>query len=194
MTGDYKLLMPSFCLMTCSSSLPCLYCARSRVKGVWQEVENSSDMLRTYAKIEMMNGDWNDAGSKETTYRTSKFESCTGSVLLWGQGDTPSTRVLDKVTPPTVHNLLALNSVLDPHLSKLWRGDLKNDMKRELNITPPPTKQGQEGAFAGPECDKFLNNVDVFKERLMETEQLKMFYSFFLAFKQLKDGTFGAVL
>ena len=94
----------------------------------------------------------------------------------------------------TVHNLLALNSVLDPHLSKLWRGDLKNDMKRELNITPPPTKQGQEGAFAGPECDKFLNNLDVFKERFMVREQLKMFYSFFLAFKQLKDGTFGAVL
>ena len=101
MTGNYKLLMPSFGLMTCSSSHPCLYCARSRVKGVWQEVENSSDMLRTYARIEMMNGDWNDAGSKETTYWTSKFESCTGSVLLWGQGDTPSTRVLDKVTPPT---------------------------------------------------------------------------------------------
>ena len=27
MTGDYKLLMPSFGLMSCSSTHPCLYCA-----------------------------------------------------------------------------------------------------------------------------------------------------------------------
>ena len=57
MTGDYKLLMPSFGLMSCSSTHPCLYCARSRLKGVWEEVPDSTDMLRTYARNELMYGD-----------------------------------------------------------------------------------------------------------------------------------------
>ena len=193
MTGDYKLLMPSFGLMSSSSTHPCLYCARSRVKGVWETVQDSEDILRTYAGIEIMAGDWIEAGSTETTYWTSKYPSCTGFLLVWGEGDTPSTRVLDKVTPPTVHNLLALNSVLNPHLSKLWKGDMMLDLKQELNIVPH-SYQGKDGAFAGPECDRFLNNLNKFKERLEATEEFKLFLDFFLAFKELKDGTFGTVL
>ena len=157
MTGDYKLLMPSFGLMSCSSTHPCLYCARSRVKGVWEEVDETCDVLRTFSRIEIMSSSWMEAGSKDTTYWTSKFESCTGPILVWGQGDTPETRVLDKVTPPTVHNLLALNTVLD-HLSKFWPGNLKEDLKKELNIIPH-SYQGKDGAFAGPECDKFLSSL-----------------------------------
>ena len=90
---------------------------------------------------------WKQSGSKEKTCWTSKFESCTGSVLVCGEGDSPSTRILDKVTPPTVHNLLALNSVLDPHLAKLWQGNLKEDLKNELHITPH-SYQGKDGAYA----------------------------------------------
>ena len=193
MTGDYKLLMPSFGLMSCSSTHPCLYCARSRVKGVWEEVSDSSDMLRTYARNELMYGDWVEAGSKATTHWTSQFESVTGPVLLWGEDDTPSTRILDKVTPPTVHNLLALNSVLKPHLLGLWEGDMMEDLKNELNIVPH-SYQGKDGAFAGPECAKFLNSLEKFKERLTANDALTLYYHFFLAFKQLKDGTFGTVL
>ena len=161
MTGDYKLLMPSFGLMSCSSSHPCLYCARARVKGVWEEVENSSDILRSYARIELMQGDWVEAGSKAVTEWTSRFESCTGPILLWGKGDTPCTRILDKVTPPTVHNLLSLNGVLKPHLSNLWPGNMMDDLKHELNIIPH-SYQGKDGAFAGPECAKFGTSTGQF--------------------------------
>ena len=90
-----------------------------------------------------MTSSWMEAGSRDTTYWTSQFESCTGPILVWGQGDTPETRVLDKVTPPTVHNLLALNTVLD-HLSKFWSGDLKEDLKKELNIIPHSYQQSQQ--------------------------------------------------
>jgi hypothetical protein len=76
-------------------------------------VKNSSDILRSYARIELMQGDWVEAGSKAVTEWTSRFESCTGAVLHWGKGDTPCSRILDKVTPPTVHHLLSLNSVLN---------------------------------------------------------------------------------
>ena len=194
MTGDYKLLMPSFGLMSCSSTHPCLYCARSRIKGLWQEdVDPRDDMLRTFARNEIMYGDWNDAGAVHTTHFTSQFESVTGPVLVWGKDDTPSTRILDKVTPPTVHNLLALNSVLRPHLSNLWEGDMMKVLKDELNIVPH-SYQGKEGAFAGPECNKFLNNLEMFEERLTASEDLTLFYNFFCAFKNLKDGTFGSIL
>ena len=47
MTGDYKLLMPTFGLMSCSSTHPCLYCARLSFKGVLQDVENNRDVLKT---------------------------------------------------------------------------------------------------------------------------------------------------
>ena len=77
MTGDYKLLMPSFGLMTCSSTHPCLYCVRSRVKGVWEEVEDSGDALRTFGRIELMATSYIESGSIKSTYWTSKFESCT---------------------------------------------------------------------------------------------------------------------
>ena len=161
---------------------------------MWKEAEDSrDDMLRTYARNEIMYGDWVSAGSVASTLYTSKYESVTGPVLVWGKGDTPSTRILDKVTPPTVHNLLALNSVLRPHLSNLWQGNLMEDLKDELNIIPH-SYQGKEGAFAGPECSKFLNNLEKFKERLMVSDDLRLFYNFFIAFKQLKDGVFGSVL
>ena len=136
MTGAYKLLMPTFGLMSCSSTHPCLYCARSRIKGVWQEVQSNSDILRTYGRIETMTASWKQSGSKQKTYWTSKFESCTGSVLVCGEGDSPSTRILDKLTPPTVHRLLALKSVLDPHLTKLWQGNLKEDLKNYSPLIP----------------------------------------------------------
>ena len=107
-------------------------------------------------------------------------------MLLWGDKDTTSTRILDKVTPPTVHNLLALNSVLKPHLSKLWQGDMMEDLKMEINIIPH-SYQGKDGAFAGPECAKFLNSLEKFKEGLTANDFLSFYYNFFLAFKHLKD-------
>ena len=113
-------------------------------------------------------------------------------MLVWGQGDGPKTRVLDKVTPPTVHNLLALNTVLD-HLSKFWPGDLKEDLKKELNIIPH-SYQGKEGAYAGPECDKVLSSLDKFQERISKTEELKLFFDFLNAFNNLKNGVFGSNL
>ena len=86
-----------------------------------------------------------------------------------------------------------MNSVLDPNLAKLWQGNLKEDLKNDLHIKPH-SYQGKDGAYAGPECDKILNNLDILKERLMATEDLKLFYNFLFAFKKLKDGIFGNVL
>lgn len=67
------------------------------------EKEDGSVDLRTLGGIEMMTGDWIEAGGKKTTDWTSKFESCIGNVTVWGVEDDPLTTVLDKCPPPTVH-------------------------------------------------------------------------------------------
>ena len=67
------------------------------------------------------------------------------------------------------------------------------DLKMEINIIPH-LYQGKDGAFAGPECAKFLNSLEKFKEWLTANDALSLYYNFFLAFKRLKDGTFGTVL
>ena len=78
--------------------------------------------------------------------------------------------------------------------TKLWTSpDMMSDLKDELNIVPH-SYQGKEGAFAGPECAKFLNNLERFKQRLVASDDLLLFYNFFCAFKNLKDGTFGTIL
>ena len=159
MTGDFKFLMPWFGLLGCSSVHPCLYCNKERRKGEWIEKEGTAVELRTLGGIETMAAAWMEAGSKRTTAWTSKFESSVGMVTVWGEGDTPMTTVLDKCAPPTVHCLLALNSVLRPHLEKIWEGDLWKFLKEEVKVVPH-SYQGKDGAFEGPQCDKILNSAE----------------------------------
>ena len=73
-------------------------------------------MLRTYGDIELRTLVWRERGSVYCTAETALAKSSIGTVLVWGEGDEQSTRVLDKMPPPTVHNLLRLNTVLRPYL------------------------------------------------------------------------------
>ena len=55
LSADLKMLMPCFGLMSCSSSHPCLFCPRKRVKGEWQEGEVQ---LRTFASLKEQHRGW----------------------------------------------------------------------------------------------------------------------------------------
>ena len=151
---------------------------------------------RTFGGIEVRADAWMEAVSKKTTAWTSKFESCVGMVTVWGEGDTPLTTVLDKCAPPTVHCLLALNSVLRPHLEKIWeQGDLWSFLKEEVNVVPH-SYQGKEGALKGPQCNKILNSVESrLKPHLLALgESGKAYYDFLIEFKKFKYTFFGNVL
>ena len=67
------------------------------------------------------------------------------------------------------------------------------DLKSELGIVPH-SYQGKDGDFQGPQCAKFLANQEKFKDRLLAKDNTAMFYRFFLAFKNMKDGIFSSVL
>ena len=111
--------------------------------------------LRTLGGIESMTAGWMEKGGIRSTTWTSKFESCVGTVTVWGDGDTPQTTVLDKCAPPTVHCLLALNNILRPHLENIWVGDLWTFLQEEVKVVPH-SYQGKEGAFEGPQCNRIL--------------------------------------
>ena len=194
-TGDFKFLMAWFGLLGCSSVHPCLYCNMERRKGEWVVKEGDTVELRTLGRIETMTSGWMGAGSKKTTSWTSKYESCVGFVTVWGEGDTPETTVLDKCAPPTVHCLLALNSVLRPHLENIWEGDLWNFLKEEVKVVPH-SYQGKDGAFEGPQCNTILNSVEtVLKPHLLALgEPGQLYYDFLSEFKKLKDCLFGIAL
>ena len=194
-TGDFKLLMPWFGLLGCGSVHPCLYCNMERRKGVWVAKEGTVVELRTFGAIEANTAGWIGSGSKRTTAWTSKFESCVGVVTVWGEGDTPETTVLEKCAPPTVHSLLALNSVLRPHMEKIWVGDLWSFLKEEVNVVPH-SYQGKDGAFEGPQCNRILNSVEEkLKPHLLAAgEPGKLYYEFLVEFKRFKDTFFGNVL
>ena len=193
MTGDFKFLMAWFGLLGCSSVHPCLYCNMERRKGKW--VVKDDVELRTLGRIEIMTDGWMEAGSKKKTAWTSNFESCVGMVTVWGEGDTPQTTVLDKCAPPTVHCLLALNSVLRPHLENIWEGDLWDFLNEEVKVVPH-SYQGKDGAFEGPQCNKILNSVEnVLKPHLLALgEPGKLYYVLLKQFKLLKDCLFGTSL
>lgn len=192
-TGDFKFLMPWFGLLGCSSVHPCLYCNSERRKGKWEAKEGTE--LRTLGGIEIMAGEWIEAGSKNTTAWTSKFESCVGMVTVWGVDDTPLTTVLDKCAPPTVHCLLALNNVLRPHLENIWDGDLWAFLREEVGVVPH-SYQGKEGAFEGPQCSKILKSVEEkLKPHLLQLgEPGRMYYSLLVEFRRFKDTFFGTFL
>ena len=198
-TGDFKFLMAWFGLLSNSSVHPCLYCNKERRKGEWLDKDSQGQEkvveLRTLGGIETMTAAWIAAGSKRTTAWTSRFESCVGMVTVWGEGDTPQTTVLDKCTPPSVHCLLALNSVLRPHLENIWEGNLWNFLKENVKVVPH-SYQGKDGAFEGPQCDKILNSVEEkLKPHLLALEEPgKQYYLFLSAFKAFKDTFFGNVL
>ena len=158
-TGDFKFLMPCFGLLSCNAVHPCLYCNGERRKGKWITRQDAVRELRTFGGIEANTSGWIEAGSKKSTMWTSKFESCVGRVTVWGKGDTPEKTVLDKCAPPSVHSLLALNSVLRPHMEKIWEGDLWSFLREEINVIPH-SYQGKDGAFEGPQCNKILNSVE----------------------------------
>ena len=106
------------------------------------------------------------------------------------------TTVLDKCAPPTVHCLLALNSVLRPHLEKIWeQGDLWSFLKEEVGVVPH-SYQGKDGAFEGPQCNKILNSVESkLKHHLLALgDSGKVYYDFLIEFKKFKDTFFGNVL
>ena len=142
-----------------------------------------------------MAGEWIEAGSKNTTAWTSKFESCVGMVTVWGVDDTPLTTVLDKCAPPTVHCLLALNNVLRPHLENIWDGDLWAFLREEVGVVPH-SYQGKEGAFEGPQCSKILKSVEEkLKPHLLQLgEPGRMYYSLLVEFRRFKDTFFGTFL
>ena len=164
-----------------------------RRKGKWAVKDDVE--LRTLGRIETMTDGWMEAESKKTTAWTSKFESCVGMVTVWGEGDTPQTTVLDKCAPPTVHCLLALNSVLRPHLENIWEGDLWDFLKEEFKVVPH-SYQGKDGAFEGPQCNKILNSVEnVLKPHLLALgESGKLYYDLLKQVKLLKDCLFGTSL
>lgn len=192
-TGDFKFLMPWFGLIGCSSVHPCLYCNMERRKGDW--IETGGVELRTLGGIESMTAGWMEKGGIRSTTWTSKFESCVGSVTVWGDGDTPQTTVLDKCAPPTVHCLLALNSILRPHLENIWVGDLWTFLQKEVKVVPH-SYQGKEGAFEGPQCSRILNSVEsILKPHLISLgEKGEHFYNLLVKFKLFKDAFFGTVL
>ena len=132
-TGDFKFLMPWFGLLGCASIHPCLYCNIERRKGVWTKKEDHQ--LRTLGRIEFMTAAWIEKGRKRTTAVTSQFESCIGPVTAWSKGDGPETTVLEKCAP-SVHCLLALKSILRPHLEKIWNGDLWDFLRQEVKVIP----------------------------------------------------------
>ena len=117
LSADLKMLMPCFGLMSCSSSHPCLFCPRKRVKGEWQEVEVQ---LRTFASLKEQHRWWVAAGSKYTTKWTSSFQSTVGPILVEADGEAITTSVLEKVGMPTVHLLLAVNDILRPHVVEFF--------------------------------------------------------------------------
>ena len=194
-TGDFKFLMPCFGLLSCNAVHPCLYCNGERRKGKWITRQDAVRELRTFGGIEANTSGWIEAGSKKSTMWTSKFESCVGRVTVWGKGDTPEKTVLDKCAPPSVHSLLALNSVLRPHLEKIWEGDLWSFLREEINVIPH-SYQGKDGAFEGPQCNKVLNSVeDKLKPELLKAgEAGLLFYDFLMAFKAFKDTFFTTEL
>ena len=188
-TGDFKFLIPWFGLLGCSSVHPCLYCNQERRKGEWvKKKDNEVGVeLRTLGGIESMTGGWMEKGSKKTTAWTSQYESCVGTVTVWGDGDTPQTTVLDKCAPPTVHCLLAVNNILRPHLESIWDGDLWKFLQEEIHVIPH-SYQGKEGAFEGPQCNKILNSVEnKMKHHLLALgEPGKLYYNllFFFFFSE----------
>ena len=96
-------------------------------------------MLHTFGDIELRTLVRRERGSVYCSAETALAKSCIGMVLVWGEGDESSTRVLDKMPPPTVYNLLGLNTVLRPYLENVWDGNLNADLKSELGLVPPPT-------------------------------------------------------
>lgn len=157
LTGDYHFAMSCFALMDWSSLHPCLYCRRSRVKGVWEEAPGGDDMLHTFGDIELRTLVRRERGSVYCSAETALAKSCIGMVLVWGEGDESNTIVLDKMPPPTVYSLLGLNTVLRPYLENVWDGNLNADLKSELGLVPH-SYHGKDEDLEGHQYAKFSDN------------------------------------
>ena len=191
LSADLKLLMPCFGLMSCSSSNPCLFCPRKRVKGKWKD---DNVELRRFGSLKENYDGWVAAGSKYVTQWTSAFQSTVGPVLVESSEDTALTTVLEKVGMPTVHLLLATNDILRPHMVKFF--DSEEEMMDVLKVgvgVVPHSYQGKDGAFEGPQCSKILNKIDVLAPYLTDMEGV-LFLNLLKSFNMVKKAIFGAQL
>ena len=191
-TGDLKFLMPCYGLKGCSSLHPCLFCCQMRRKGVWSGPPD----LRTFANLaEQVEKLPEDPGRRNKTAVTAGTQSVVGDVLVRTAWDADDKTVLSKTGMPSVHLLLATNDVLnfcEPFFG--GRQAMLGFLKTHLSIQPH-SYQGHEGAFAGPECDKILNNLNIIEPQLRNGgANGGLIFNLLTSFQKVKKDIFGTEL
>ena len=96
---------------------------------------------------------------------------------------------------PSVHLLLATNDVLnfcEPFFG--GRQAMLGFLKTHLSIQPH-SYQGHEGAFARPECDKILNNLNIIEPQLWNGgANGGLIFNLLTSFQKVKKDIFGTEL
>ena len=194
-TGDLKFLMPCFGLKGCSSLHPCLLCSKMRRKGEWLEGGN----LRTFGNLEEQLQKLPDGAQQRghlPTDVTARTESVVGPVLVRCPADDDDHKtVLAKVGPPTVHLLLAVNDIINKCAK--YFGDRKGMLailRTEVGVVPH-SYQGREGALAGPECSKILDQLHILQPHLEKSgEEGISLLDLLRSFQRVKKDIFGTKL
>ena len=191
-TGDLHFCMPSFGLMPCSSSNPCLFCPRSRTKkgGVFKW-EDGDIQNRTLGSLHQNYAGWHMEGEVEKTAQTRKWKSVTNPVLVEGVGDTWETSVLEKSVPGSLHLLLAANDLL-LHLEATCWPDLKTCLFQLYGIKPH-NYQGKDRNFQGPQIRKLFRGVDKLMP-LMTEDPRKLYLDALVQMAKVNSGVFGLEL
>ena len=120
-----------------------------------------------------------------------------GPCLVRCEDNADDKTVLEKVGMPSVHLLLAVNDILNKLVEPCFGGDrqvLLDILRTEVNVVPH-SYQGREGAFAGPECSKILDNLAVLEPHLESCgEEGLPFLEILRAFHKVKKEVFGNYL
>lgn len=189
LTGDLKLLMPSFGLKGCSSLHPCLFCTQMRKKGQWV----GPYQLRTFGNIrEQFESLPEDPKKRTATATTANTQSVVGPVLVQSVFDEDDKTVLEKVGMPGVHLLLAVNDILAKAEDFFGgRSAMLQILKDGIGIVPH-SYQGRDGAFAGPECAKLLDKLDVIQPYLVNgSHEGEVIINLLMRFARVKNEVFA---
>ena len=181
-TGDLKAINILLGLMSCSSVCGCCYCQAKRNSDEWM---GGGARLRSVGSLNESLQKFESAGRERDKAKDVSYNVVESS-LLFDDDDLPSTLVLEKCPPPSLHLKLSLNHIL-VELSKAWPPLL--DWLKTKHIVLEPY---HGHTLEGNECNKVLQNLKSL------ADVLPSHFSDFLftleSFRDVISSCFGFVL
>ena len=160
-----------------------------RKKGEWigpAELRTFGNIREQFEKLP------EDPKKRRATATTAATQSVVGKVLVQSTFDEDDKTVLEKVGMPGVHLLLAVNDVMSKAEGLFGgRREMLRVLKEAVGVVPH-NYQGREGAFAGPECARILDKLDVIQPYLMNgSTDGELIMNLLMRFARVKNEVFA---